>query len=71
MSEHEKISNTYPHASFGGFGIGVSDTSYSVWFFVEEHNVGDVPNFGTFLADVLFNFKHSCRIFLHGQLEAV
>lgn len=61
--KHEKM-KTYPNASFGGFSIGISNAGDSVKFFVEEHNIGDVSNFGTFLTDVLFNFEYSCRIFL-------
>jgi len=56
--------NAHPHASLSCFKRGVSHAGNAVELFVEENHVRDFTELGTLFADLLFDIKHSSRVFL-------
>ncbi len=60
----EERGRLYPHACLRGFCVGVPYRSNTVGFFVEEDDVGDVTDFGAFVADVFFDVEDCCGVIL-------
>lgn len=55
---------TYPDASLRVLWVGEPNACHTIRFFVEEHDIGDIPDSGTFFPYVLFNLQHGGRVFL-------
>lgn len=55
---------TYPDASLRALWVGESNAGHAIRFFVEEHDVGDIPDPGTFFPYILFDLQHGGGVFL-------
>lgn len=55
---------TYPDASLRVLWVGESNAGYAIRFFVEEHDVSDIPDSGTFFPYILLDLQHGGGIFL-------
>jgi len=53
-----------PHTSLGRLGVSESYACDAFGFAVEEDDVGDLPDFRAFFADVFFDFEGGGWIFL-------
>lgn len=51
-------------ARLSGFNGFETNTCNTIGFLVEEHNVGYIAEFGTFVAYVFFDVENSARVFL-------
>lgn len=55
---------SYPHARFRSFFIRVAYRSNAIGLLIEEDDVGNVANFGAFVADVFFDVEDCGGVFL-------
>lgn len=55
---------TDPYTSLRVLWVGESNAGHTIRFFVEEHDIGDIPDSGTFFPYVLFDIQHGGRVFL-------
>lgn len=61
---------TYPDASLRVLWVGESNAGHTIRFFVEEHDIGDISDSGTFFPYILFDLQHGGRVFLRMLLAS-
>lgn len=61
---------TYPDASLRVLWVGESNAGHTIRFFVEEHDIGDIPDSGTFFPYILFDLQYGGGLFLRMLLAS-
>lgn len=61
---------TYPDASLRVLWVGESNAGYTIRFFVEEHDIGDMSDSGAFFPYIFFDLQHGGGIFLRMLLAS-